>query len=503
MLAAILVASSLAIAAPQQAAPPAPKPEPAPQAAPAEPKETESVTRHAVTIDSAKIAYTATAGTLNLRDTAGKARASMFYVAYVKDGEDPAARPVTFSFNGGPGSAAVWVQYGAFGPKKVLSDDEGWPQPPPGKLIDNPFSILDLTDLVFIDPVGTGFSRATPGVDAKPFYSLRGDVESVGDFIRLWTTRAKRWASPKFVAGESYGTTRAAGLAAYLQNRHGMYLNGVVMLSTILNWQNEEIHPGNDTAYIIHLPSYTAAAWYHRKLAPGLQADLRKTLKDVEAFAVGEYATALLAGDWLPDDQRRAVGQKLAGFTGLSPDYVERTNLRIDNARFTKELLRDRGRTIGRLDMRFLGYDRDSAGERVEFDPASQAVNVGYIAMLSDYLRRELGYESDLTYEFSARVGRDWTWDEFTNQYVNVSEDLRGAITRNPKLKVLFLSGYYDLATPYFDTPFSVAHLGLPKELRGNIQIEYYEAGHMMYIRKADHVKLKMDLAAFIKAAMR
>jgi carboxypeptidase C (cathepsin A) len=305
------------------------------------------------------------------------------------------------------------------------------------------------------------------------------------------------------VAGESYGTTRAAGLAAYLQNRHGMYLNGVVMLSTILNWQNEEIHPGNDTAYIIHLPSYTAAAWYHKKLAPELQADLRKTLKEVEAFATGEYATALLAGDWLPDDQRRAVGQKLTRFTSLSPDYVERTNLRIDNARFTKELLRDRGRTIGRLDMRFLGYDRDSAGERVEFDPASQAVNVGYLAMLSDYLRRELSYESDLTYEFSARVGRDWTWDEFTNQYVNVSEDLRGAITRNPKLKVLFLSGYYDLATPYFDTPFSVAHLGLPKELRGNIQIEYYEAGHMMYIRKVDHAKLKKDLTAFIRAATR
>ena len=476
--------------------------ESAPPPAPVDLQETRVSRKQALTLDGVRLPYTVTAGTLVLRDDAGKARASIFYVAYTRDGVDaPAARPVTFSFNGGPGSAAVWVQLGAFGPRKVRMTDEGWPLAPPGTLVDNTHSVLDVTDLVFIDPVGTGFSRPAPGVEAKAFHGLRPDIESVGDFIRLWTARHGRWASPKFVAGESYGTTRAAGLALYLQQRHGLYLNGLVMISTILNWQNEEIHPGNDTAYVIHLPSYVAAAWYHKKLAPELQADLRRTLTEAEAFAIGEYASALVRGDWLPDAERHAVAAKLARYTGLDAEYLLRANLRIGNERFTKELLRDRGLTLGRLDMRFTGRDRDAAGERTEFDPAGEAVNVGYVALLNDYLRREVGYETELAYEFSASLWRNWTWEPFTNRYVNVSEDLRQAMTRNPSLRVLFCSGYYDLATPYFDTPFSVAHLGLPPELRGNASIAYYEAGHMMYIREADHAKFKQDVAAFIRAA--
>ncbi len=462
-----------------------------------EPKETSAVTKHVLTLDGQRIAYTATAGTLILRDDKGKAKASMFYVAYVKDGAD-AKRPVTFSFNGGPGSAAVWVQMGAFGPKKVRSDDEGFALPPPGELADNPYSILDITDLVFIDPIGTGFSRPAPGVDPKEFWGLKGDITSIADLMRQWLSKNGRWASPKYIAGESYGTTRSAGLALYLQESHGIYLNGLVQVSTILNWQNEEMNVGNDVAWIVHFPSYAAAAWYHKKLAADLQQkDLRSLLKEAEEFALGEYAAALLQGDWLGAEARQATAAKFARLTGLSTDYVLRSNLRVDNSRFLKELLRGDGKIVGRLDMRFTGYDRDSAGEQSEYDPASSAVGVGYVALLNDHLRRTLNYQTDLKYESSADLP-SWNWDEAQNRYVNVAEDLRKAMTSNPALRVLFTSGYYDLATPYFDTPFSVAHLGLPESLRKNIAIEYFEAGHMMYIRKAEHARLKAAIARFI-----
>ncbi len=465
-------------------------------------EESQAVSHGSILLQGLRVDFKATAGTLVLTNEQGEPEASVFYVAYEREGiDDPSERPVTFSFNGGPGSAAVWVHLGAFGPKKVLADPEGMPMPPPGRLVDNPHSILDVTDLVFIDPVGTGYSRPAPGVDAKRFYSLRGDIESVADFIRLWTTRNERWASPKFIAGESYGTTRSAGLALHLQERHGMYLNGLVMISSILNWQNQEIHPGNDTAYITHLPTYAATAWYHHRLADEPPRGLRAFLDEVEAFAIGDYAAALIQGDWLSEDERGSIAERLARYTGLSTDYVESTDLRIANWRFVKELLRAEGKTVGRLDTRFTGFDRDSAGEHFEYDPASEAVGVGYVTLLNDYLRRDLGYETDLVFRASARLWRDWTWDDNTNRYVNVSEDLRQAITRNPALKVLFTSGYYDLATPYFDTPFSVAHLGLPTALRSNISIAYYEAGHMMYIREADHAKFKQDVAEFIRAA--
>ena len=466
-------------------------------------EETRSDTRHVLRMGDEDIAYTATAGTLVLRDDEGKAEASVFYVAYVRDGvDDPADRPVTFSFNGGPGSAAVWVHFGAFGPKKVLADKEGMPEPPPGRLIPNPYSILDVSDLVFIDPVSTGWSRAAPGVDAKKFHNLRGDVESVGEFMRLWLTRNERWASPKFIAGESYGTTRAAGLALHLQERHGLYLNGLVMISTILNWQNQEMHPGNDTAYAIHLPSYAAAAWYHGRLDSGLPSDLRTLLDEVERFSLHEYAPALILGDWLPDERRKEIARKVARYSGLSVDYVEDVNLRIAIWRFVKELLRDEGKTVGRLDTRFTGWDRDSGGETFEFDPSGEAVNVGYVTLLNDYMRRELGYETDLPYRSSAGLWRNWHWNENSNRYVNVAEDLRQAMTRNPELRVLFTAGYYDLATPYFDTPYTAAHLALPEELRDNVEITYYEAGHMMYIREADHDKFRNDIVGFIERSI-
>jgi carboxypeptidase C (cathepsin A) len=480
-----------------KAAKPADKPAPPP------PEEKSSVTHHAVTVEGKSWPYTATAGNLLLKDDDGTVKASIFYIAYTLDGvKDPGTRPVTFSFNGGPGSASLWVHMGAFGPKIVERTDEGMALPPPGRLVDNPYTLLDQTDLVFIDPVSTGFSRPAPGQDAQQFHGVKQDIESVAAFIRLWVTRNQRWASPKLIAGESYGTTRAAGLADWLEERYGMMVNGVVLVSTILNWQDQEFHPGNERPCFIHLPTYTAAAWYHKKLAPELQGDLFKTLAESEAFALDEYGPALLQGDRLPDTRRRELAAKLARYTGLSQEYVERSNLCVEIERFTKELLRDRGRTLGRLDTRFTGWDRDAVGEETEFDPASVSLDGPYAAAVNDYVRRELKYESDLVYE---RLGNVYPWDwssGFRNQYVDVAEVLRRAMTRNPHLQVLMAAGVYDLATPFFDAFYTRDHLGLPKELRGNVQIQLYQAGHMMYVRKADHAKLKQDVAEFIRKAV-
>ncbi len=465
------------------------------------PEEKSSVTRHSLTLDGKSYPYTATAGTLLLRNEEGAVTASVFYIAYTLDGvKDPASRPVTFSFNGGPGAASLWVHLGAFGPKRVARTDEGFALPPPGKLIDNENSILDASDLVFIDPVSTGFSRPAPGQDRKQFHGVQEDIESVADFIRLWVTRNQRWASPKFVAGESYGTTRAAGLAFQLADRYGMMLNGVVLISTVLNWQDQDFHPGNDRPCFIHLPTYTAAAWYHKKLAPELSGDLFKTLAEAEAFALDEYGPALLQGDRLPDARRKEIAARIARYTGLSQGYVERSNLCVQIDRFVKELLRDEGKTTGRLDTRFTGSDLDSAGETYEFDPASASLDGPYASAINDYIRRDLKFESDLVYE--RLTDKVWPWDwTFHNQYVNVAEYLRQAMTRNPHLQVLMTAGVYDLATPYFDSFFTRDHLGLPKELRGNVRVELYQAGHMMYIRKADHAKLKKDVTELIRKA--
>jgi carboxypeptidase C (cathepsin A) len=466
------------------------------------PVEKSSRTQHSLTLDGQRILYTATAGTILLKEEDGTAKASVFYIAYTRDGvKDPATRPVTFSFNGGPGAASVWVHMGAFGPKRVERDDEGMATRPPGRLIDNDLSILDASDLVFIDPVDTGFSRTVPGQDPKQFHGVRQDVESVGEFIRLWTTRNERWASPKFIAGESYGTTRAAGLAHFLAERYGMQLNGLVLVSSILNWQNQEFNVGNDIVYLIHLPTYAATAWYHKKLPAGLQRDLRATLAEVEEFARTDYALALLQGDRLPAERRREIAAKVARYTGLSPEYVERSNLRIEIFRFTKELLRDQGKTVGRLDSRFTGRDLDSAGEAFEYDPSSESLDGPYVAALNDYVRRELKFQEDLVYESLSERVYPWSFQGSENRYLNMAEDLRRAMVRNPALKVLITSGYYDLATPYYDAYFTTDHLGLPPELRGNIRIATYEAGHMMYIRKADHRKLKQDIVEFLREA--
>ena len=475
-----------------------------PKKEPEIPKEISSTTSHAVEIAGRPVRYTATAGNYLLKAEDGTPKASLFFIAYVKEGEaDPARRPLLFSFNGGPGSSSVWLHLGLFGPRRVAMTPEGWAPRPPYRLVDNPHSLLDAADLVFIDPVTTGYSRAVPGEDASQFHGVRQDIEAVGELIRLWVTRNRRWASPKVLAGESYGTTRAAGLVAHLQERHGMYFNGVVLVSSILNFGTARFDPGNDLPYLLFLPTYTATAWYHRRLAEDLQArSLLEVLDEVREFARGPYTLALMQGDRLAAGERRQVAERLARYTGLSPEYVERTDLRIEISRFVKELLRDERRTVGRLDSRFTGIDRDAAGEGFDFDPSMAAIRGPFSTLLNDYVRRELGYESELPYEILTGRVRPWSFEDFENRYVDVAEPLRAAMTQNPYLRVFVANGYYDLATPFFATEYTFDHLGLDPSLAGNVEMAYYEAGHMMYIHLPSLEKQRQDLLRFLAKAI-
>lgn len=467
------------------------------------PEEKSVVTKHSLKIDGKEIKYTATAGTILLKLEDGTPKASIFYVAYTKDDvPDPSQRPITFSFNGGPGSSSVWLHMGLLGPRRVQMGDAGSLLPPPYKLVDNDTSFLDVSDLVFIDPVSTGYSRAVPGEAPKQFHGVEEDVQSVAEFIRLYATRNKRWSSPKFLAGESYGTTRAAALSGYLQQRFGMYLNGIVLISAILNFQTAEFDTGNDLPYILYLPTYTAIAWYHKKLPADLQGDLQKALDESRKFAMGEYADALAAGDALPAARRSEIAQKLARLSGLSPDYIDRTNLRIEISRFTKELLRSQRRTVGRIDARFLGIDRDAAGEEPEFDPSIAAITGPYSGVLNDYVRSDLKFDSDLPYEILTGRVYPWNYAPYENRYVNVAETLRRAMTQNPFLHVFVAKGYYDLATPFFAADYTFDHLDLDATLRGHLSGAYYEAGHMMYVHTPSRVKLKADMAQFLKSGM-
>ena len=467
------------------------------------PEEKTVQTKHTVRIGGQEIRYTATAGTLLLKLEDGTPKASVFYVAYTRDDvNDAGQRPVTFTFNGGPGSASIWLHLGAFGPRRVEMGDAGALLPPPYKLVDNESSLLDITDLVFIDPVSTGYSRAVPGETPKQFHGLQEDVQSVGDFIRLYATRNRRWSSPKFLAGESYGTTRAAALSGYLQQRYGMYLNGIILISAILNFQTTEFDTGNDLPYQLILPTYTAIAWYHKKLAADLQDDLRKAVEASEKFALGEYNQALLAGDTLPEARRAEVAEKVARFTGLSPDFVKRNNLRVELSRFNKELLRSQSRTVGRLDGRFEGIDADAGGSSNEYDPSFAAIIGPYTAAFHDYVRGDLKFESDLFYEFITGSVNPWSYHQYENRYVDVAETLRQAMTQNQFLRVFVAKGYYDCATPYFAASYTFEHLGLDPTLRGHLTDNYYEAGHMMYVHVPSLAKLKRDLGTFMKSSV-
>ena len=460
-------------------------------------------TQHRAVIGGKEIRYTATAGTLVLREEEGKPRASMFFVAYTRDGvTDRSKRPVTYTYNGGPGSSSVWLHLGAFGPRRVEAQEEGWAPPPPYKLVDNAESLLDVTDLVFIDPVTTGYSRAVPGKDAKKYYGVKEDAETMAEFIRLWTIRFGRWSSPKFLAGESYGTTRSARLSKVLQEDHGMYLNGVILISSILNFQTARFSVGNDLPYPLFLPTYTATAWYHKQLPEDLQAGgLQKAVEEAKRFAMGEYTLALMEGNDLGEQRWNDIAAKVSRYTGLSQDFVKQTNLRPEIQAFVKELMRDQRTTVGRLDSRFKGMDRDAAGESNEFDPSYAAIQGIYTGTFNEYVSQDLGFKSDLPYEILTDRVRPWSYNEFSNQYVNVAEDLRVAMSLNPALKVFVGNGYYDLATPFFATEYTFDHIGFDADYKQRVTMKYYEAGHMMYVRRVDREQLKRDVAAFIAAA--
>jgi carboxypeptidase C (cathepsin A) len=476
---------------------------------PPKPEEKLVTTHHQITLGGTAISYTATTGTLLLREEDGKPKASVFFIYYARDGvKDAGKRPITYTFNGGPGSSSVWLHMGAFGPRRVVIDGDGpetyppTPPSPPYRLVDNGESLLDVTDLVFIDPVSTGYSREAPGEDPQQFHGFREDLDSVGEFIRLWTVRFGRWESPKFLAGESYGTTRAAGLSHYLQERHGMYLNGIVLLSTVLNFATNRFDSGNDLPYALFLPTYTATAWYHKKLPDDLQkAGLKAAVAESERFAAGEYTQALMQGARLSGEQRRDAAAKLSRYTGLSAQYLDNANLRPTISAFDKELLRDQRKTAGRLDSRYVGTDRTATGEADEFDPSSTATTGAFTAMFNHYVADELGFRSELPYEVLTDRVRPWSYREASNRYLNAAEDLRRAMAENPSLKVFVAKGYYDLATPFFAAEYTFDHLGYEPFYLQRITQEHYEAGHMMYIRTADRQKLHADVAAFIRAA--
>lgn len=460
------------------------------------------VTQHDVTIAGHAVAYTATAGTMLLKDDVGQPTASMFYVAYTRNNvADSSRRPITFAFNGGPGSSSVWLHLGLLGPQRVQLDADSRATGPPYHLEDNPYSLLDVTDLVMIDPVSTGYSRAATVKDAKQFHGYEADIHSVGDFIRLYVTKNNRWLAPKFLIGESYGATRAAGLAGYLQDHHRMYLNGVLLVSPALNFQTNSFDKGNDLPYALFLPTYTATAWYHKRLAADLHKDLEQAVAAATDFAQGQYTLALMQGDKLPAAERDQIAKQVARFSGLSVDYVQRSNLRVGAMAFAKELLRDQRRTVGRFDSRFSGIDRDAVGETAEYDPSGTALFGAFAAAINDYLRRELDFDDDRPYEVLTSRVHPWDFDPFENRYVDASESLRRSMTVNPQLRLFVASGYYDLATPLLATDYSTNHLQLDPSLMKHVTQRRYEAGHMMYINETSLEKLKLDLASFYVSA--
>jgi carboxypeptidase C (cathepsin A) len=451
-------------------------------------------TSHTVTIKGVRVPYTATAGTLPIREE-GKVTARVFYVAYVRsDVTDRSKRPLFISFNGGPGSSSVWMHMGYTGPRRVTYDAEGFALRPPGGLQDNPHSILDIADIVYIDPVATGFSRMVEGEDPHRYHGVYEDIRSVGEFVRLWVTRNDRWDSPKFVIGESYGTTRAAGLAGWLQAQHRMYLNGVILVSMT----GLDVERGEDVANATQLPHYTATAWYHKRLPADLQAKpLRALLDEAEAFAMGPYLAALVKGQDLPAAERRAVADAAARLTGLSSEYLLSANLRVSKGRYRKELMRDQRTTVGRLDARYTGVDADAAGEQNEYDPAMSDWNGAFTTAVNLYLRQVLRFDPDLEYNIFGPVSpwkRDPPYD--------TGDALRRAMTENPYLKVLVQGGYYDGATDYFSAVYTIGHLQPGGELRDRFRFSWYESGHMMYLRDEDLARSNEDLREFVRWAL-
>jgi carboxypeptidase C (cathepsin A) len=462
--------------------------------------EVAKTSRHNVTLGGRAIAYTATAGTLTIRDDDGKPIASMFYVAYVADrAKGEAERPVTFLYNGGPGSASLFVHMGMFGPMHVLTEAPNSVHTAPYAITQNPDSLLDKSDLVFLDAIGAGYSRPLGDTKGSAFWGVDQDIDAFARGIQRYVTINHRWNSPKFIFGESYGTTRSAGLAYALQER-GLQLNGVLILSSILNYGVRDA--GFDQIYLTYIPSYAATAVYHHK-AP-TPPDLAAYLREVREWTRGPYAAALAKGHNISDQELDSVARQMSVYTGLSVQFLKEANLRVDLARFRKELLRDQRRTIGRYDSRFTGIDADAAGEASEYDPSDTGIHGAYVAALHDYLERDLGYTTELNYWPSGPgINRAWDWKhkapgaQFASQVADTAQDLGLAMRQNPHLKLYSLNGIYDMATPFAGTEYDISHMWLDPSVRGNIRFAYYPSGHMVYLNPDALKQMKADVAKF------
>jgi carboxypeptidase C (cathepsin A) len=465
-----------------------------------------STTHHTVVINGKTIPYTANAGTMVIRDDDGKPKATVFYISYTRDQEEPSTRPVTFFFNGGPGSASVWLDMGLMAPRHPEMGPNGAQPAPPYTLVDNPVSPLDVTDLVQIDAMMTGYSRPGPGVKASDYTGAVNDIRMFGQFIRNYLDKYNRWASPKYLFGESYGTFRSAGLSAELQSTEGIELNGIMLLGTVLDFANIQPSSTNDLAYECYLPTYTATAWYHKKLPADLQRlSLEQVVQQARAFAFGDYMTTLAKGNTLSAGQRTAAAQEVARFTGLSPQFVAATNLRIDPGVFRTELLRDRRETVGRYDSRMIGLNGNASSQRQDYDPSDVAPTGAFMSAFMRFLRGDLGYQSDLQYYLGGRAGR-WDYTSLVGGgnlgagYPSESEALRTAMAKDPYLHVMVGAGYYDMATPFANAEYTFDHLGYDQTYRDRVQFKYYQSGHMAYLNQESARQLKSDIANFIQS---
>jgi carboxypeptidase C (cathepsin A) len=488
------------------------QPKPAEAKPPAEanapPKEESSVTDHTIKIGGQTIAYKATAATILLKDDKGEPTASIYSTSYARtDLKDVTQRPIAFIYNGGPGSASLWLHMGAFGPRRVVTQNAAPTGSGPYQLVDNAYSLLDKTDMVFIDPVGTGFSRAVGKAQNKDFWGVDQDVKSLAQFIQIYLSRSGRWNSPKFLIGESYGTFRSVALGNYLQDHDGIYINGIVLISSVLDLDTLEFNTGDDMPYIFYVPSYAASAWYYKTLK-NRPDDLEVFLKDARQFASTEYAQALMKGSNLGDAEKADIAKKLSGFTGLDEDYLVKANLRVTLAQFEAELQRSRGLTVGRYDARYSGPTYDLLTENAEYDPSYAAVSGAFVAAVNAYLREDLKFSPELPYEaLPEGISSAWDWKHnagpphFGPRPPSVEDDMVQAFIENSSLQVQVENGFFDMATPFFATEYTMDHLGLPPNLRGRIHFEYYPSGHMIYLNEKTLPVLKSNIADFIDSA--